>query len=123
MPLVLRTMRSRPGLIERGRKVGADLAWLLTRRYSFGSSDVSPALVDYVEQLIAGTPVDVVADFFPALTAHDKLGSLSRLAGVEIAHRGRRQGPAHPGGPQPADGRSCCRTPSCSCSRAPGTWR
>ena len=84
MPLVLRTMRSRPGLIERGRKVGADLAWLLTRHYSFGSSDVSPALVDYVERLIAGTPVDVVADFFPALTAHDRLGSLSRLAGVEI---------------------------------------
>jgi pimeloyl-ACP methyl ester carboxylesterase len=84
MPLVLRTMRSRPGLIERGRKVGADLAWLLTRHYSFGSSDVSPALVDYVEGLIAGTPVDVVADFFPALTAHDRLGPLSRLTGLEI---------------------------------------
>jgi len=83
MPLVLRTMRSRAGLIERGRKVGGDLAWLLTRRYSFGSSDVSPALVDYVERLIAGTPVDVIADFFPALTEHEKLGSLSRLAGVE----------------------------------------
>jgi pimeloyl-ACP methyl ester carboxylesterase len=83
MPLVLRTMRSRPGLIERGRKVGADLAWLLTRRYSFGSGDVSPALVDYVERMIASTPVDVVADFFPALTAHDKLGALPRLAGVE----------------------------------------
>jgi pimeloyl-ACP methyl ester carboxylesterase len=84
MPLVLRTMRSRPGLIERGRKIGADLAWLLTRHYSFGSSEVSPALVDYVERLIAGTPVDVVAEFFPALTGHDKLGSLSRLAGLEV---------------------------------------
>jgi pimeloyl-ACP methyl ester carboxylesterase len=84
MPLVLRTMRLRPGLIERSRKVGSDVAWLLTRHYSFGSSDVSPALVDYVEKLIASTPVDVVADFFPALTAHDKLGPLSRLAGLEI---------------------------------------
>jgi pimeloyl-ACP methyl ester carboxylesterase len=84
MPLVLRAMRSWPGLIERGRQVGADLAWLLTRHYSFGSSEVSPALVDYVERLIAGTPVDVVAEFFPALTAHEKLGSLSRLAGLEV---------------------------------------
>ena len=83
MPLVLRTMRSGAGMIERGRKVGADLAWLLTRHYSFGSADVSPALVDYVERLIAGTPVDVVADFFPALTAHDKLDALPRLAGLE----------------------------------------
>lgn len=84
MPLVLRAMRSRPELIESSRKFGADLAWLLTRHYSFGSPDVSPALVDYVEQLITKTPVDVVAEFFPALSAHDKLGSLSRLANLEI---------------------------------------
>jgi len=84
MPLVLRAMRTRPELIQLGRKAGADFAWLLTRRYSFGSSDVSPALVDYVEKLIANTPVDAVADFFSALTAHDKLGSLSRLASLEI---------------------------------------
>jgi pimeloyl-ACP methyl ester carboxylesterase len=84
MPLVLRAMRTRPELIQLGRKAGADFAWLLTRRYSFGSSDVSPALVDYVEKLIANTPVDAVADFFSALTAHDKLGSLSRLASLEM---------------------------------------
>jgi pimeloyl-ACP methyl ester carboxylesterase len=83
MPLVLKTMRSRAGLIERGRKVGADLGWLLTRHYSFGSADVSPALVDYVEKLITRTPVDVVADFFPALTTHDKLGALPRLGELE----------------------------------------
>jgi pimeloyl-ACP methyl ester carboxylesterase len=83
MPLVLRTMRSRAALIEVSRKVGSDLAWLLTRRYSFGSADVSPALVDYVESMIAATPVDVVADFFPALNSHDKLSALPRFAAVE----------------------------------------
>jgi pimeloyl-ACP methyl ester carboxylesterase len=83
MPLVLRTLKSRAALIERGRKVGSDIAWLLTRRYSFGSADVSPALVDYVESMIASTPVDVVADFFPTLTSHDKLSALSRFATVE----------------------------------------
>jgi pimeloyl-ACP methyl ester carboxylesterase len=83
MPLVLKTMRSRARLIERGRKVGADLGWLLTRHYSFGSADVSPALVDYVEKLITSTPVDVVADFFPALTTHDKLNALPRLGELE----------------------------------------
>jgi pimeloyl-ACP methyl ester carboxylesterase len=83
MPLLLRTVRSRSALIERSRKFGSDVAWLLTRRYSFGSGDVSPALVDYVESMIAATPVDVVADFFPALTAHDKLSAVSRLAAVE----------------------------------------
>jgi pimeloyl-ACP methyl ester carboxylesterase len=83
LPLALRVMRSRAGLIERSRKFGSDLAWLLTRRYSFGSTDVSPALVEYVGQLIAGTSVEVVADFFPALNAHDKLGALTRLRDLE----------------------------------------
>src|SRR3954453_20379118 len=33
--------------------------------------------------MISATPVEVVADFFPALNAHDKLSALSRLRDVE----------------------------------------
>jgi len=83
LPLALRLMRSRSALIERSRRLGSDLAWLLTRRYSFGSTDVPPALVEYVGQMIAATPVEVVADFFPALNAHDKLAALGRLRDLE----------------------------------------
>jgi pimeloyl-ACP methyl ester carboxylesterase len=83
LPLALRLMRSRAQLIERSRRIGSDIAWLLTRRYSFGSTDVSPALVEYVGQMIAATPVEVVAEFFPALNAHDKLSALGTLAGIE----------------------------------------
>ncbi len=83
LPVALRLMRSRAALIERSRKLGSDIAWLLTRRYSFGSSDVSPALVEYVGHLITATPVEVVADFFPALNAHDKLSALGQLRHVE----------------------------------------
>ncbi len=45
--------------------------------------DVSPALVEYVGRMITATPVEVVADFFPALTAHDKLAALGALASLE----------------------------------------
>jgi pimeloyl-ACP methyl ester carboxylesterase len=83
LPLALRAMRSRAGLIERSRRIGSDISWLLTRRYSFGSTDVSPALVEYVGQMITGTPVEVVADFFPALNAHDKLAALVRMRDLE----------------------------------------
>jgi pimeloyl-ACP methyl ester carboxylesterase len=83
LPFALRIMRTRAGLIERGRRVGSDVAWLLTRRYSFGTTEVSPALVEYVGTMIADTPVEVVADFFPALNAHDKLSALGRLRDVE----------------------------------------
>ena len=95
MPLVLRAMRSRAGLIERSRRVGsrprlaADPALLvrLDRRVA-GAGRLRG-------EIIAATPVDVVADFFPALTAHDKLGSLSPAGRPGDADRGRRQGPAH----------------------------
>ena len=83
LPLALRVMRSRANLIERSRRIGSDVAWLLTRRYSFGSTDVSPALVEYVGRMIAATPFEVVADFFPALDAHDKLSALGRLRDIE----------------------------------------
>jgi len=83
VPLLLRGARSRAALVERGRRIGSDLAWLLTRRYSFGSKDVSPALVEYVGQLIAATPIEVIADFYPALSSHDKLAALGTLRAVE----------------------------------------
>jgi pimeloyl-ACP methyl ester carboxylesterase len=83
LPYALRIMRSRATLIERSRRVGSDISWLLTRRYSFGSNDVSPALVEYVGHMIAATPVEVVADFFPALNAHDKTAALARLRDLE----------------------------------------
>jgi pimeloyl-ACP methyl ester carboxylesterase len=83
LPLLLRGIRTRPALVERSRRIGGDLAWVLTRKYSFGGTDVSPALVDYVGQLIAATPIEVIADFYPALTRHDKLAAIGVLAKVE----------------------------------------
>jgi pimeloyl-ACP methyl ester carboxylesterase len=83
LPFLMRGMRRRAALVERSRRIGSDIAWLLTRRYSFGSREVSPALVEYVGQMIAATPVEVIADFYPALHSHDKLAALGVLHAVE----------------------------------------
>jgi pimeloyl-ACP methyl ester carboxylesterase len=82
-PLLLRGMRSRAVLVERSRRIGGDIVWWLTRKYGFGSTEVSPGLVDYVGQMITATPVDVLADFFSALTDHDKLAAIGVLTQVE----------------------------------------
>jgi pimeloyl-ACP methyl ester carboxylesterase len=82
IPVVARGLSWRPALIERGRKAGADIAWLLTRRYSFGTKDVSPALVGYVERMIAATPVDVIGEFLPVIMSHDKRAALPALQAV-----------------------------------------
>ncbi|MFC7218902.1 alpha/beta fold hydrolase [Streptomyces polyrhachis] len=69
-------------LVERGRRATADLFAGLIKRYSFDSLDVDPALARFAERLIESTPIDVVADFYPALLAHDKTAELAAFAGI-----------------------------------------
>ncbi len=84
MPLILRSARRQGDLIERGRALGSEFAWVLTRRLSFAGADVDPATVDYLNELIAATRIEVVADFYPAIAAHDKIESLPVLVPVPV---------------------------------------
>ncbi|MCI0687355.1 MAG: alpha/beta hydrolase [Sporichthyaceae bacterium] len=69
-------------LVDKSRRVGSDLSYVLTKRLAF-ASDVPPTLVRFAARMLAQTPIDVVADFFPAFDAHDKLSALSVLQHVE----------------------------------------
>ena len=83
LPLLTRGLRSRPALFEHGRRLGTDLAFVVSRRAAFGSGPVSPSLVQFVEQMTARTPVDVIAEFVDTFLDHDKLAALGVLASVE----------------------------------------
>jgi len=83
LPFITRGMRTRPQVFERGRRLGTDLAFLISRSWAFGSRDVSPALVEFVERMTANTPVDVIAEFYDTFTDHDKLDALDVLDRVE----------------------------------------
>jgi pimeloyl-ACP methyl ester carboxylesterase len=82
LPVAAWTMRRRPAFAERTRRVAAELVSAATRALSFASADVDPALVHYVDSMIAGTPVDVIAEFYPALAGFDETGSLEPLRHV-----------------------------------------
>lgn len=71
LPIVLRRAAKNAALVEHARVVGRDLAWVLTKRLSFASPDVDPAVVAYCTAMISATPVDVVAAFYPTLMSHD----------------------------------------------------
>ncbi len=71
-----------PDVVERGRKAGTDISYLLTRKYSFGS-EVPPAFTEFVNEMIAATPISVIADFYPIFALHDKYESLEPLQKVE----------------------------------------
>ncbi|MFE7538629.1 alpha/beta fold hydrolase [Streptomyces rhizosphaericola] len=76
LPGVLRALGTQAELVEKGRRATADLFAGLIKRYSFSSRDVDPAVARFAERLIESTPIDVVAEFYPAFTEHDKSGAL-----------------------------------------------
>ena len=71
-----------PEVVERSRKAGTDISYLLTRQYSFGS-EVPPAFTEFVNEMIAATPISVIADFYPIFALHNKIDALEPLQKVE----------------------------------------
>jgi pimeloyl-ACP methyl ester carboxylesterase len=84
MPLLLRGARRQANLVERGRAVGTDIAWVITRRLSFGNPDVPASTVEYLTSMIASTRIEVIADYYRALMSHDKLAALPLLADTRV---------------------------------------
>ncbi|MFI8102334.1 alpha/beta fold hydrolase [Streptomyces sp. NPDC086023] len=84
LPGVLRALGAEVELVERGRRATADLFAGMIKRYSFGSKDVDPAVSRFAERMIENTPIDVVAEFYPAFQEHDKTAALANLDHVPV---------------------------------------
>ncbi|MEU3506884.1 alpha/beta hydrolase [Streptomyces longwoodensis] len=84
LPGVLRALGQQAELVERGRRATADLFAGVVKRYSFASRDVDPAVARFAERMIEGTPIDVVAEFYPAFTDHDKTEALAFFADLPV---------------------------------------
>ncbi|MGC5565785.1 alpha/beta fold hydrolase [Streptomyces sp. FR-108] len=84
LPGVLKALGQRAELVERGRRATADLFAGIIKRYSFASRDIDPAVARFAERLIEATPIDVVAEFYPAFTDHDKTEALAYFADLPV---------------------------------------
>jgi pimeloyl-ACP methyl ester carboxylesterase len=84
LPGVLKALGQQAALVERGRRATADLFAGVIKRYSFASRDVDPAIERFAERMIEGTPIDVVAEFYPAFTEHDKTAALARFTEMPV---------------------------------------
>ncbi|MFH9423075.1 alpha/beta fold hydrolase [Streptomyces sp. NPDC017529] len=77
-PGVLKALGAQSELVEKGRRATADLFAGLVKRYSFGTpKEVDPGVARFAERMIEATPIDVVAEFFPAFAVHDKTEALA----------------------------------------------
>ncbi|MGI5349376.1 alpha/beta fold hydrolase [Streptomyces sp. CA-250714] len=85
VPGVLRALAAQSELVERGRRVTADLFAGVVKRYSFGSPrEVDPGVARFAERLIESVPVDVVAEFYPAFAEHEKTTALAAFDGRPV---------------------------------------
>lgn len=83
-PRVVSGLGRRKQIVDPAREVGADLAFFVIRRMGFADKGISPTIVDFVEQMIRATPIDVIAEFYPSLMRHDKRAALETLTKVPV---------------------------------------
>jgi pimeloyl-ACP methyl ester carboxylesterase len=72
-----------PELVQRTRRAGSDMGYVATRRLAF-ASDVPARYVEFVSEMLAQTPLDVVADFYPAFRELDEYEALAGLSTLPV---------------------------------------
>jgi pimeloyl-ACP methyl ester carboxylesterase len=82
-PGAVKALTWTPNLVERGRRIGSDLEALLVRRYSY-ASPVSASLVRFTADMIASTRLEVISDFLPTFSTHDKRAAVATLQGHDV---------------------------------------
>jgi pimeloyl-ACP methyl ester carboxylesterase len=81
---LMATLNRVPELVDRGRRAGSDLGYVVTRRMAFGSQ-VPASYVEFVSEMLAETPLEVVADFYPAFAELDEYVAFETLNKIETA--------------------------------------
>ncbi len=80
-PVLAAVLARQPELVEHGRRAGADLAFAMTKKFSYGT-DVPDSIARFAADMIAQTPIDVVADLLPSFDAYDGTDGVKALDGV-----------------------------------------
>ena len=74
--LRLMTLLSRaPDLVDGARKLGSNIGFLVTDQFAFGE-EVPASYVEFVDQMLAGTSFEVLAQFYPHFEKLDKFAVL-----------------------------------------------
>jgi pimeloyl-ACP methyl ester carboxylesterase len=83
VPAGAKLVQRRAATIERGRRVGSDIGFLVTRLISY-SPEAPPSLITFMEHMVSATPIEVMSQFFDTFLSHDKLKALGVLEDVPV---------------------------------------
>ena len=74
-PRAMALLARAPGLVDGARRTGSDVGCLGTGKFAFGT-EVPASYVEFVDEMLAQTPFEVLAEFFPNFDLHDKFSVL-----------------------------------------------
>lgn len=78
-PRLIRALASAPDLVDSARKSGSNVGYIVSELFGYGDF-ANPAQVEFLNEMIAGTPMQVLAEFFPSFSALNKFDTLQSLA-------------------------------------------
>jgi len=80
-PRLVAGLARAPGLVDGARRAGSDLGFVVTNRFAFGQ-EVPASYVAFVDEMLAQTPFEVLAEFFPNFDTLDKFAVLAAFEHV-----------------------------------------
>jgi pimeloyl-ACP methyl ester carboxylesterase len=81
-PRLIAALAKAPELVDSARRPGSNIGFLVADMFAFGRKDVPAAEVEFLDEMLAGTKFDVLAEFFPNFTQLDKFEHLATFDGV-----------------------------------------
>jgi len=84
LPIVDSATKVTGTMLDSARRASSNLAWLLTRRYGFGTPQPSRALVSFVERMNSHTSTETVARYLRTLYSHARYPALDALRGLPV---------------------------------------
>ena len=80
-PRLMAGLARAPGLVDGARRAGSDIGFVVTGKFAFGG-EVPSSYIEFVDEMLAQTPFDVLAEFFPHFDALDKFEVLKAFERV-----------------------------------------
>ncbi len=81
-PRLISALARAPELVDSARRPGSNIGFLVADQFAFGSKDVPAEEVEFLDEMLAGTKFEVLAEFFPSFTQLDKFEHLALFNGV-----------------------------------------
>ena len=80
-PRLVAALAKAPELVDSARRSGSNIGFLIADMFAFGA-EVPAEEVEFLDEMLAGTSFEVLAEFFPHFSSLDKFDSLPAFAQV-----------------------------------------